>query len=245
MKKILLSVIAFLLLIPGLRAQESDNKNLGWDFSIVEGDDEHPFCVDGVFGADLSLGFGFPVGAPSGLNKCVVTDANFDILKFRFMEPGKKWWATWNIGLGLKNFSTTGENRFLCDRDGNVSLGAYPAGTEAKSSDLLLLESNFSLMVNRWMSKNQSLGLGAVWSIRDKRTSFCRSTYKDVDGKEVNEVGQINGLYPHLFSLKLQYDNYRFRVPFFVYGKFTPMPEFRSGRGPKFSTMSFGIGLNL
>lgn len=246
MKKILLLFVTTLLLIThNLCAQDNRHSSLGWDFSIVESDDEHPFCVDGVFGAGLSVGLGFPMGAPSALSRCTMMDANFDIIKFRFMEPGQKWWATWSIGLGMKSFSNSGDNRFFCDRYGDVSLGAYPSGTDADNSDLFLIEENFTLMLHRWISKNQSLGFGALYSLRDKRTSFCRSTYKDEDGKRVSDVGQMNGLYPHLFSLKLQYDCYRYRVPFFVYGRFTPMPEFKSGRGPRFSTLSFGIGMNL
>lgn len=245
MKKILFFATTFILLATSLHAQEDERHSLGWDFSIVDSNDEHPFCVDGVFGAGLSVGFGFPMGAPSGLNKCLVTEANFDVIKFRFMEPGKKWWGTWNIGIGTKSITTSGDNRFICNRDGNVSLGAYPAGAEIENSDLLLIESNFCATVHRWMSKNQSLGLGVIYSFRDNRTSFCRSTYTDVDGKKVSDVGQINGLHHHLFSLKLQYDNYRFRTPFFVYGKVSPMSEFKSGCGPKFSTLSFGIGMNL
>lgn len=245
MKKFLLIAAAIHLFVSYLCAQENDHNHLGWDFSIIDSNDEHPFCVDGVFGADLSLEFGFPMGGPSNLNKCKMSDVNFDIVKFRFMEPGEKWWATWNLGIGLKNITTTGKNRFFCNREGDVKLEPYPVGTDADNSDLLLFESNYSLMVNRWVSKNQSLGMGAIYSYRDKRTSFCRSTYKDVDGKKVSDVGQINGLHPHLFSVKLQYENYCFRVPFFVYGKYTPMSEFKSGCGPKFSTLSFGIGMNL
>ncbi len=187
------------------------------------------------------------------------TDGPVDMAFWRSLDIGVLnvigvEYAPWHMGprfsigagLGYRRVSThkdTGKV-FFRDAEGNISLIDSPENTTGQLSDIDIFHLDIPLYITQPLSKHWAISLGATLNFN---TYLTGATKYKVLGE--NEFGlsaghKVEESYKHLHQRPVTVDftasiGYLDGVAF--YARYSPMPAFKDGAGPKFKTLSLGI----
>lgn len=225
-------------------SSESRRSPLAWDFSSIENTSYNGLGFSFGIAPSLYAGFLMPLSKPDGMSTSFFRtyEAGVDNLLTLFAEKSNSRWE-FRFGLGLiwKNITMTKSNRFVGDRDGNVSVEGYPEGTSSDHSDINLYGMTLTLGAKYRLYSDFYLGTSLLMEIYPNVHTTCESRYIDLDGKPTIEKSELTGIRRINPALRVDFAS-RFGG-FFL--KVNPLSVFKKGAGPQFSTVTFGLSLNF
>ncbi len=231
----------------------------GWNFDIIgmnihAGRKEETKCLRdwhvslGISPITIGSGWGFgftnALNAPAGMDVSMGRSFNFcleDAIAFR-VRPWRTGYLSAGIGLDLRNYKMTGDQRFVEDPDTRqITLESYPAGCVPGYSKVHTGAATFNLKYIQNLGRGFHLALGPELSVVTKRGKNHRisTVYTDADGEQKEKFRGIrtNKVGFNLVGV-LSYKNL-----FGVYAKYSPSDVLQPNFGPQFQSLSVGLML--
>lgn len=210
-----------------------------FDFNSVEGRRTSEFAIS-IYPA-LELGFAMPVSGDKSLKTSFWTsyEARLRLMRWSFQPKKSRWWLTLDWNLSRTHFSLS-RGCFAGDDSYNLLFASYPEEYSKGESGLTLWGLGMTLLYHHALGKYSSVAFGLMFSeYYSPMNNNAYTKYVDGNGKEVTNIYRIDSNNCPL-SLRAEYSP---GLGLKCYVGYTPWSMFRNGRGPKFSTLTFGLGL--
>lgn len=201
-----------------------------------------PNLVISIYPA-FEFGFATPVSGDKSLKTSFWKsyEARLNLMRWKFLPKKGRWWLTLDLGLSRTHFSLC-QGCFSGDDDYNLMIGSYPQDYSKGESGVTLWGGDLTLLYHQQLGKYSSMAFGLMYSgYHAPINNNAYAKYVDGSGKEVTNMYRIDPN-RNTITLRAEYSPYH-GVIFYV--GYTPWSMFRNGRGPKFSTLTFGMGLNI
>ncbi len=170
------------------------------------------------------------------------------------ITTGKSWEISWmyivgikisrggnsfttGIGMNWRNYKLTGPYQFS-KADGHIDTLPYPEGTEGEWSRLKVTTLSIPLLYSRQIWKKLYFTAGGIVNFATHSSIKSRFTSQ---GREITT--SQNGIYPRPVTVDVYGAVTVCCVGWYV--RYSPMDVIRDNRGPKFTSLSTGIVLNL
>lgn len=191
----------------------------------------------------FEIGFAMPVSGDKSLKTSFWKsyEARLNLMRWKFLPKKGRWWLTLDWGLSRTHFSLR-QGCFSGNDDYHLMIGSYPADYSKGESGVTLWGADLTLLYHHALGKYSSMAFGLMYSgYHAPINNNAYAKYVDGSGKEVTNMYRIDPN-RNTITLRAEYSPYH-GVNFYV--GYTPWSMFRNGRGPKFSTLTFGMGLNI
>ena len=191
--------------------------------------------------ASFSVGFTTAVGAADGVNIPVGPSWEFmwDIAQIQ-VRPWKERNHYFYTGFGLdwRNYRMTDQNRFVEQPDGQIVTTAYPQGRNADFSRLKVLSLTVPFTYGFFPFKQglfRGFEIGPVLNFNVY--SSIKTRYR-IDGEKQKDI--TKGLHRNPVTVDLMV---KLQMKYFnIYAKYSPCNVLDTAYGPKFRSVSFGVG---
>lgn len=191
--------------------------------------------------ASFSVGFTTAVGAADGVNIPVGPSWEFmwDIAQIQ-IRPWKERNHYFYTGFGLdwRNYRMTDQNRFVEQPDGRIAVSPYPQGSNPDFSRIKVLSLTVPFTYGFFPFKQglfRGFEIGPVLNFNVY--SSIKTRYR-IDGEKQKDI--TKGLHRNPvtvdFMVKLQMKYFN------IYAKYSPCNVLDTAYGPKFRSVSFGVG---
>lgn len=187
-----------------------------------------------------ALGFNAGISPDINFSTFKSLEATWNILNIE-VEPywnGQKALQRYEIGLALnwRNYRFDTDHMLVKDHLENVALGSFPDGTSARKSNVNIFSLSVPVMFTQRLGRKSRyrLTLGPVINFNVSGSLTNDYTIGDYDYEEtVHHIG-----YRPITVDLMGIIRYRWIG---AYVKYSPMSVFKTGRGPKFHSLSFGL----
>ena len=220
---------------------ETYNKSL-WDLMpFVKKDSEKRGTMECSLIASFGIGFTTAVGTADNVSIPVGPSWEFmwDIAHIQ-IRPWKERNHYFNTGFGLdwRNYRMTDLNRFVEQPDGQIVVSPYPQGSNPKFSRIKVLSLTVPFTYSYYPYKQGLFRGFEVGPVLNFNVYSSIKTRYSVNGEDQKDF--TKGLHKNPvtldFMVKMQMNH------FFFYAKYSPCNVLDTAYGPKFKSVSFGIG---
>ena len=191
--------------------------------------------------ASFSVGFTTAVGAADGVNIPVGPSWEFmwDIAQIQ-VRPWKERNHYFYTGFGLdwRNYRMTDQNRFVEQPDGRIVTTPYPQGSNPDFSRIKVLSLTVPFTYGFFPFKKglfRGFEIGPVLNFNVY--SSIKTRYR-IDGEKQKDI--TKGLHRNPVTVDLMV---KLQMKYFnIYAKYSPCNVLDTAYGPKFRSVSFGVG---
>ena len=191
--------------------------------------------------ASFSVGFTTAVGAADGVNIPVGPSWEFmwDIAQIQ-VRPWKERNHYFYTGFGLdwRNYRMTDQNRFVEQPDGRIVTTPYPQGSNPDFSRIKVLSLTVPFTYGFFPFKQglfRGFEIGPVLNFNVY--SSIKTRYR-IDGEKQKDI--TKGLHRNPVTVDLMV---KLQMKYFnIYAKYSPCNVLDTAYGPKFRSVSFGVG---
>ncbi len=191
--------------------------------------------------ASFSVGFTTAVGAADGVNIPVGPSWEFmwDIAQIQ-VRPWKERNHYFYTGFGLdwRNYRMTDQNRFVEQPDGRIAVTPYPQGSNPDFSRIKVLSLTVPFTYGFFPFKQglfRGFEIGPVLNFNVYSSIKTRYSIDDEKQKDITKGLHRNPVtVDFMVKLQMKYFN--------IYAKYSPCNVLDTAYGPKFRSVSFGVG---
>ncbi len=191
--------------------------------------------------ASFSVGFTTAVGAADGVNIPVGPSWEFmwDIAQIQ-VRPWKERNHYFYTGFGLdwRNYRMTDQNRFVEQPDGRIVATPYPQGSNPDFSRIKVLSLTVPFTYGFFPFKQGLFRGFEIGPVLNFNVYSSIKTRYSIDGEKQKDI--TKGLHRNPvtvdFMVKLQMKYFN------IYAKYSPCNVLDTAYGPKFRSVSFGVG---
>lgn len=191
--------------------------------------------------ASFSVGFTTAVGAADGVNIPVGPSWEFmwDIAQIQ-IRPWKERNHYFYTGFGLdwRNYRMTDQNRFVEQPDGRIVTTPYPQGSNPDFSRIKVLSLTVPFTYGFFPFKQGLFRGFEIGPVLNFNVYSSIKTRYSIDGEKQKDI--TKGLHRNPvtvdFMVKLQMKYFN------IYAKYSPCNVLDTAYGPKFRSVSFGVG---
>ena len=191
--------------------------------------------------ASFSVGFTTAVGAADGVNIPVGPSWEFmwDIAQIQ-VRPWKERNHYFYTGFGLdwRNYRITDQNRFVEQPDGRIAVTPYPQGSNPDFSRIKVLSLTVPFTYGFFPFKQglfRGFEIGPVLNFNVYSSIKTRYSIDDEKQKDITKGLHRNPVtVDFMVKLQMKYFN--------IYAKYSPCNVLDTAYGPKFRSVSFGVG---
>lgn len=191
--------------------------------------------------ASFSVGFTTAVGAADGVNIPVGPSWEFmwDIAQIQ-VRPWKERNHYFYTGFGLdwRNYRMTDQNRFVEQPDGQIVTTPYPQGSNPDFSRIKVLSLTVPFTYGFFPFKQGLFRGFEIGPVLNFNVYSSIKTRYSIDGEKQKDI--TKGLHRNPvtvdFMVKLQMKYFN------IYAKYSPCNVLETAYGPKFRSVSFGVG---
>lgn len=191
--------------------------------------------------ASFSVGFTTAVGATDGVNIPVGPSWEFmwDIAQIQ-VRPWKERNHYFYTGFGLdwRNYRMTDQNRFVEQPDGRIVTTPYPQGSNPDFSRIKVLSLTVPFTYGFFPFKQGLFRGFEIGPVLNFNVYSSIKTRYSIDGEKQKDI--TKGLHRNPvtvdFMVKLQMKYFN------IYAKYSPCNVLDTAYGPKFRSVSFGVG---
>lgn len=191
--------------------------------------------------ASFSVGFTTAVGAADGVNIPVGPSWEFmwDIAQIQ-VRPWKERNHYFYTGFGLdwRNYRMTDQNRFVEQPDGQIVATPYPQGSNPDFSRIKVLSLTVPFTYGFFPFKQGLFRGFEIGPVLNFNVYSSIKTRYSIDGEKQKDI--TKGLHRNpvtvdiMVKLQMKYFN--------IYAKYSPCNVLDTAYGPKFRSVSFGVG---
>jgi len=225
--------------------KESSNWNFSLPFQNINKDDgkRSDYRKVKCHLPDFAFGFSSALDGSKSLTTPLGSSVEFSFYPVEFTGPtiAKNLGFATGLGFAWRNYRMTGHTRFL-KQDDQLVLSSYPDGADIEFSRI----KTFSLVVPVLMEWQQLLNnrkhfwLNGGMLVNFNTYSSCKTRYK-LEGREVKEFDK--NIHEQPVTLDL-YTSFGFN-DVGLYLRYSPFHVLRGDYSPTFSSLSFGILIDL
>ena len=185
----------------------------------------------------VGLGFNNPTNVDDGISFKTFRSGEiiWNIFEVRHMLNKKGTdYLSWGFGLGWRNYRMTGNRLFEKDANGHIVTGSYPDGASKEYSRINTFALNLPLLYGHNFKHHWGFSVGPVINWNTYGSIFTH--YRQGGGTHEYKTKHIH---QRPFTVDLMAVIRNPFIPFYV--KYSPMDVMKSGMGPKFKSLSFGL----
>lgn len=191
--------------------------------------------------ASFSVGFTTAVGATDGVNIPVGPSWEFmwDIAQIQ-VRPWKERNHYFYTGFGLdwRNYRMTDQNRFVEQPDGQIVTTPYPQGSNPDFSRIKVLSLTVPFTYGFFPFKKGLFRGFEIGSVLNFNVYSSIKTRYSIDGEKQKDI--TKGLHRNPVTVDLMV---KLQMKYFnIYAKYSPCNVLDTAYGPKFRSVSFGVG---
>ena len=191
--------------------------------------------------ASFSVGFTTAVGAADGVNIPVGPSWEFmwDIAKIQ-VRPWKERNHYFYTGFGLdwRNYRMTDQNRFVEQPDGQIVTTPYPQGSNPDFSRIKVLSLTVPFTYGFFPFKQGLFRGFEIGPVLNFNVYSSIKTRYGIDGEKQKDI--TKGLHRNPVTVDLMV---KLQMKYFnIYAKYSPCNVLDTAYGPKFRSVSFGVG---
>ena len=191
--------------------------------------------------ASFSVGFTTAVGAADGVNIPVGPSWEFmwDIAQIQ-VRPWKErnhYFYT-RFGLDWRNYRMTDQNRFVEQPDGQIVTTPYPQGSNPDFSRIKVLSLTVPFTYGFFPFKKGLFRGFEIGPVLNFNVYSSIKTRYSIDGEKQKDI--TKGLHRNPVTVDLMV---KLQMKYFnIYAKYSPCNVLDTAYGPKFRSVSFGVG---
>lgn len=191
--------------------------------------------------ASFSVGFTTAVGAADGVNIPVGPSWEFmwDIAQIQ-VRPWKErnhYFYT-RFGLDWRNYRMTDQNRFVEQPDGQIVTTPYPQGSNPDFSRIKVLSLTVPFTYGFFPFKQGLFRGFEIGPVLNFNVYSSIKTRYSIDGEKQKDI--TKGLHRNPVTVDLMV---KLQMKYFnIYAKYSPCNVLDTAYGPKFRSVSFGVG---
>lgn len=191
--------------------------------------------------ASFSVGFTTAVGAADGVNIPVGPSWEFmwDIAQIQ-VRPWKErnhYFYT-RFGLDWRNYRMTDQNRFVEQPDGRIVTTPYPQGSNPDFSRIKVLSLTVPFTYGFFPFKQGLFRGFEIGPVLNFNVYSSIKTRYSIDGEKQKDI--TKGLHRNPVTVDLMV---KLQMKYFnIYAKYSPCNVLETAYGPKFRSVSFGVG---
>lgn len=191
--------------------------------------------------ASFSVGFTTAVGAADGVNIPVGPSWEFmwDIAQIQ-IRPWKERNHYFYTGFGLdwRNYRMTDQNRFVEQPDGQIVTTPYPQGSNPDFSRIKVLSLTVPFTYGFFPFKQGLFRGFEIGPVLNFNVYSSIKTRYSIDGEKQKDI--TKGLHRNPVTVDLMV---KLQMKYFnIYAKYSPCNVLETAYGPKFRSVSFGVG---
>lgn len=191
--------------------------------------------------ASFSVGFTTAVGAADGVNIPVGPSWEFmwDIAQIQ-IRPWKERNHYFYTGFGLdwRNYRMTDQNRFVEQPDGQIVTTPYPQGSNPDFSRIKVLSLTVPFTYGFFPFKQGLFRGFEIGPVLNFNVYSSIKTRYGIDGEKQKDI--TKGLHRNPVTVDLMV---KLQMKYFnIYAKYSPCNVLDTAYGPKFRSVSFGVG---
>ena len=191
--------------------------------------------------ASFSVGFTTAVGAADGVNIPVGPSWEFmwDIAQIQ-VRPWKERNHYFYTGFGLdwRNYRMTDQNRFVEQPDGRIVTTPYPQGSNPDFSRIKVLSLTVPFTYGFFPFKQGLFRGFEIGPVLNFNVYSSIKTRYSIDGEKQKDI--TKGLHRNPVTVDLMV---KLQMKYFnIYAKYSPCNVLETAYGPKFRSVSFGVG---
>lgn len=191
--------------------------------------------------ASFSVGFTTAVGAADGVNIPVGPSWEFmwDIAQIQ-VRPWKERNHYFYTGFGLdwRNYRMTDQNRFVEQPDGRIVTTPYPQGSNPDFSRIKVLSLTVPFTYGFFPFKQGLFRGFEIGPVLNFNVYSSIKTRYSIDGEKQKDI--TKGLHRNPVTVDLMV---KLQMKYFnIYAKYSPCNVLDTAYGPKFRSVSFGVG---
>ena len=191
--------------------------------------------------ASFSVGFTTAVGAADGVNIPVGPSWEFmwDIAQIQ-VRPWKERNHYFYTGFGLdwRNYRMTDQNRFVEQPDGQIVTTPYPQGSNPDFSRIKVLSLTVPFTYGFFPFKQGLFRGFEIGPVLNFNVYSSIKTRYGIDGEKQKDI--TKGLHRNPVTVDLMV---KLQMKYFnIYAKYSPCNVLDTAYGPKFRSVSFGVG---
>ncbi len=191
--------------------------------------------------ASFSVGFTTAVGAADGVNIPVGPSWEFmwDIAQIQ-VRPWKERNHYFYTGFGLdwRNYRMTDQNRFVEQPDGQIVVTPYPQGSNPDFSRIKVLSLTVPFTYGFFPFKQGLFRGFEIGPVLNFNVYSSIKTRYSIDGEKQKDI--TKGLHRNPVTVDLMV---KLQMKYFnIYAKYSPCNVLETAYGPKFRSVSFGVG---
>lgn len=191
--------------------------------------------------ASFSVGFTTAVGAADGVNIPVGPSWEFmwDIAQIQ-VRPWKERNHYFYTGFGLdwRNYRMTDQNRFVEQPDGQIVTTPYPQGSNPDFSRIKVLSLTVPFTYGFFPFKQGLFRGFEIGPVLNFNVYSSIKTRYSIDGEKQKDI--TKGLHRNPVTVDLMV---KLQMKYFnIYAKYSPCNVLETAYGPKFRSVSFGVG---
>lgn len=191
--------------------------------------------------ASFSVGFTTAVGAADGVNIPVGPSWEFmwDIAQIQ-VRPWKERNHYFYTGFGLdwRNYRMTDQNRFVEQPDGRIVTTPYPQGSNPDFSRIKVLSLTVPFTYGFFPFKQGLFRGFEIGPVLNFNVYSSIKTRYGIDGEKQKDI--TKGLHRNPVTVDLMV---KLQMKYFnIYAKYSPCNVLDTAYGPKFRSVSFGVG---
>ena len=191
--------------------------------------------------ASFSVGFTTAVGAADGVNIPVGPSWEFmwDIAQIQ-VRPWKERNHYFYTGFGLdwRNYRMTDQNRFVEQPDGRIAVTPYPQGSNPDFSRIKVLSLTVPFTYGFFPFKQGLFRGFEIGPVLNFNVYSSIKTRYSIDGEKQKDI--TKGLHRNPVTVDLMV---KLQMKYFnIYAKYSPCNVLDTAYGPKFRSVSFGVG---
>ena len=191
--------------------------------------------------ASFSVGFTTAVGAADGVNIPVGPSWEFmwDIAQIQ-VRPWKERNHYFYTGFGLdwRNYRMTDQNRFVEQPDGQIVTTPYPQGSNPDFSRIKVLSLTVPFTYGFFPFKQGLFRGFEIGPVLNFNVYSSIKTRYSIDGEKQKDI--TKGLHRNPVTVDLMV---KLQMKYFnIYAKYSPCNVLDTAYGPKFRSVSFGVG---
>lgn len=191
--------------------------------------------------ASFSVGFTTAVGAADGVNIPVGPSWEFmwDIAQIQ-VRPWKERNHYFYTGFGLdwRNYRMTDQNRFVEQPDGQIVTTPYPQGSNPDFSRIKVLSLTVPFTYGFFPFKKGLFRGFEIGPVLNFNVYSSIKTRYSIDGEKQKDI--TKGLHRNPVTVDLMV---KLQMKYFnIYAKYSPCNVLDTAYGPKFRSVSFGVG---
>lgn len=191
--------------------------------------------------ASFSVGFTTAVGAADGVNIPVGPSWEFmwDIAQIQ-VRPWKERNHYFYTGFGLdwRNYRMTDQNRFVEQPDGQIVATPYPQGSNPDFSRIKVLSLTVPFTYGFFPFKQGLFRGFEIGPVLNFNVYSSIKTRYSIDGEKQKDI--TKGLHRNPVTVDLMV---KLQMKYFnIYAKYSPCNVLDTAYGPKFRSISFGVG---